>query len=41
MEKITQMIEGNSAATEATGNTAKNLDALAADLHQAVEKYKV
>ena len=41
MEKITQMTEGNSAATEATGNTARNLDELAANMRQAVGKYKV
>jgi methyl-accepting chemotaxis protein len=41
MEKVAQMTEGNSAAAEASGNTARHLDELAINLRQAVEKYKV
>ena len=41
MERVAQMTEGNSAAAEASGNTARHLDELAVNLRQAVEKYKV
>jgi len=41
MERIAQMTEGNSAAAETSGNTARHLDDLAVNLRQAVEKYKV
>jgi len=41
LQKVAHMTEGNSMAATASGNTAKNLDELAADLHQTVAKYKV
>ena len=41
MERIAQMTEENSAATEGTGNTARQLDELARMLHLSVEKCKV
>ena len=41
IEKIAQMTEENSAATAFTGDTAKELDKLAASLRQSVEKFIV
>lgn len=41
LQKVAQMTEGNSIAAAASESTARNLDGLAADLHQTVAKYKV
>ena len=41
LQKVASMTEGNSIAAASSGSTAKNLDELAAGLHQTVAKYKV
>ena len=41
LQKVAHMTEGNSLAAASSGSTAKNLDDLAAGLHQTVSKYKV
>lgn len=41
LQKVAQMTESNSFAAAASESTARNLDGLAADLYQAVAKYKV
>lgn len=41
LQKVAQMTEGNSIAAAASESTARNLDGLAANLHQTVAKYKV
>ena len=41
LQKVAHMTDGNSIATSASGTTARNLDELAAGLHQTVAKYKV
>ncbi|MFZ2300627.1 MAG: methyl-accepting chemotaxis protein [Gallionella sp.] len=41
LQKVAQMTEGNNLAAAASENTARNLDGLAANLHDTVAKYKV
>lgn len=41
LQRVAQMTEGNSIAAGASESTARNLDGLAANLHQTVAKYKV
>ncbi|MBI5439475.1 MAG: methyl-accepting chemotaxis protein [Nitrosomonadales bacterium] len=41
LQKVAQMTEGNSIAAAASEGTARNLDGLAANLHQTVAQYKV
>ena len=41
LQKVASMTEGNSIAAASSGSTAKNLDELAAGLHQTVARYKV
>ncbi|MBI3901890.1 MAG: methyl-accepting chemotaxis protein [Nitrosomonadales bacterium] len=41
VETMAQMTEGNNAAAEISGNTARHLDELAVNLRQTVEKYRV
>ncbi len=41
LQRVAQMTEGNSMAASTSESTAKNLDGLAANLHQIIARYKV